>query len=373
MKILFCDNRLGGLLGFRIDVIRHFIQQGHEVILVCPKPTTDWDKLGQNNLPKVRIEYVPMNVNGHNPFADLKTMLFYWKLFRKEHPDCIFTYTIKPNIYAGLVARVLRIRTISMIAGLGYAFMGQGVFKRLLRSIYRFSLRHAEKIMVLNKSNYDTLLQFHFATTDQLILLHGGEGANLVNYPYAPSSYTDGVTFLMVSRILYDKGYTEFIEAAKYVLQRNADVKFELLGPTAYDSPMGVPHSVLETDRSLGIINYLGVSEHVVQLLSRPNIVVVLPSYYAEGLNRSLMEACAVGRPIITTDIPGCKEAVDHDKNGYIVPIKDIHALAEAMLQFISLSEEQKRAMAQHSHELAVQRFDVRKVIDVYNRILLPK
>lgn len=369
MKVLFCDNRLGGLLGFRIDIIRHLHQQGHEIVLVAPRPSSDWDKIG-TKIDGVRIVYVKMDPNGHNPIADIKLFNQYIHIFRKERPQLLFTYTIKPNIYAGLAARLLHIRTISMVAGLGYAFEGNSILKRMIRCMYQFGIRAAEKILVLNQNNYDTLLQYRFATENQLVLLQSGEGVNLEHYPYAPSSYTDGVIFLMVSRILYNKGYTEFVEAAKYVLRHNTKVRFELLGPTAYDSPMGVPHYVLDTDRSVGTFNYLGVSNHVAQLLSRPNIVLVLPSYYPEGLNHSLMEACAVGRPIITTDIPGCKETVDHEKNGYIVPIKDIHALAAAMERFIQLNEEQKQAMAQHSYTLAKTRFDIQKVIQLYDTLI---
>ncbi|MBQ0076631.1 MAG: glycosyltransferase family 4 protein [Bacteroidales bacterium] len=369
MKILFCDNRLGGLLGFRIDIIRHLHQQGHEIVLVVPPPSSDWDKVGIQ-IEGVKIVYVAMNPNGHNPIADIKLFNQYIRIFKQEHPNLIFTYTIKPNIYANISARLLHIRTISMVAGLGYAFEGSSLLKRMIRRMCQLGLRAAEKILVLNQNNYDILLEHRFATKDQLVLLQGGEGVNLACYPYAPSSYADGVTFLMVSRILYNKGYREFVGAARYVLKRNSNVRFELLGPTAYDSPMGVPHQVLEADRSSGAFNYLGVSNHVAQLLSRPNVVLVLPSYYPEGLNRSLMEACAVGRPIITTNIPGCQETVDEDKNGYLVPIKDVHALAAAMERFIQLDEDKKQTMAQHSYMLAKERFDVQEVIQLYETLI---
>ncbi|MBQ0088151.1 MAG: glycosyltransferase family 4 protein [Prevotellaceae bacterium] len=368
MKILFCDNRLGGLFGFRIDVIRHFIQQGHEVVLVCPKPETEWDRIGQTDLQHVRIVYIPMDANGKNPIKDLHLMMSYYSLFCKERPDWIITYTIKPNIFGGLAARLLHIPVVSMIAGLGYAFDGNSVFKKLLRCLYRFGLKKTRRVLVLNQSNYDTVLAYHLTTQDKLILLNGGEGVNLDQYPATQADFTNGVTFLVISRVLYDKGYQEYVDALAK-MPKDSQTHFQWLGPTAFDSPLGVPQKVFEADCQKGYFEYLGVTNDVTQYMGKVNAVIVLPSFYLEGMNRSLMEACAMGRPIITTNIPGCREMVDEGKNGFWIPPRDSQALAEAMLQFISLSEEQKRAMAQFSHKLALQKFDVRKVIDVYDRI----
>lgn len=367
MKVLFCDNRLGGLLGFRIDVIRHFIQQGHEVVLVCPQPSSEWDKIGQTNLDNVRIIYVPMEANGQNPIKDLRLMMSYYRLFRRERPDCIITYTIKPNIYGGLAARLLHIPVVSMIAGLGYAFEGNGVAKKMLRTLYRMGLKNVKNVLVLNQSNYDTVLLHHLTTKEKLILLPGGEGVNLNQYPVSQADFKDGTTFLVISRVLYDKGYQEFVDALTQMPKDN-HTHFQWLGPTAFDRPFGVPQKVFETDCQKGIFEYLGVTNDVKQYMGRKDVVIVLPSYM-EGMSRSLMEACAMGRPVITTDIPGCREMVDKGKNGFLIPQGDSKALANAMSCFISLPEEHKRAMAQYSHKLALQKFDVKKVIDVYKRI----
>lgn len=367
MKLLFCDNRLGGLLGFRIDVIRHFVKQGHEVVLVCPQPESDWDKIGQTDISNVRIIFVPMQANGLNPLKDLQLFIALVKIFRKEHPDKIITYTIKPNIYGGLAARLLHIPVVSMIAGLGYAFEGNSLLKKLLRCWYRFGLKKAQNVLVLNQSNYDTILAYHLTTQDKLILLEGGEGVNLDLYPVSEADFTCGVTFLIISRVLYDKGYQEFVDALTQ-MPKDDHTHFQWLGPTAYNRPFGVPKEIFEADCQSGVFEYLGVTNDVPKYVGQKNVVIVLPSYM-EGMSRSLMEACAMGRPIITSDIPGCREMVDEGKNGFLIPPRDSKTLANVMSHFISLSEEQKRAMAQYSHKLALQKFDVRKVIDVYDRI----
>lgn len=369
MRIVFCDNRLGGLLGFRRDIILHFVEQGYEVTLVAPKATTNWDKVGKV-IPCVKIVHVPMAPNGLNPISDIRTLLAYRAIFKKLHPDIVFTYTIKPNIYAGLAARWLGIPSVSMLAGLGYMFAGNNLLRRIIRQFYKWGISHSRRVLVLNRPNYDQLLERHMVDPEKLILLPGGEGVNLRDYAQQPANYTNGITFLMVSRVLYDKGYTEFVQAAKVVRNKAPRVRFEILGPLAYDSPMGVEDSVFEADRTAGHFRYLGVTNDVAEYVGRPNVVVVVPSKYGEGLNRSLMEACAIGRPIITTDIPGCRETVEEGKNGYLVPKGDTAKLIQSIKKFIALSEEQKEAMAAYSHQLAEERFNVQDVIAVYDRII---
>lgn len=369
MRIVFCDNRLGGLLGFRRDIILHFVEQGYDVTLVVPKATTNWDKVGKV-IPCVKIVHVPMTPNGLNPISDIHTLFAYRSIFKKLRPDIIFTYTIKPNIYAGLAASWLGIPSVSMLAGLGYMFMGNSWLRRLILRFYKWGISHSRKVLVLNQSNYDQLLERKMVTSERLILLPGGEGVNLTEYAQQPADYSKGITFLMVSRVLYDKGYTEFVQAAKVMRGKSPRVRFELLGPLAYDSPMGVEDAVFEADRTAGFFRYLGVTNDVADFVGRPNVVVVVPSKYGEGLNRSLMEACAIGRPIITTDIPGCRETVEQGKNGYLVPKGDTSHLIRAIKQFMALSEDDKRAMANHSHQLATKRFDVQDVIAVYDRII---
>lgn len=369
MKIVFCDNRLGGLLGFRRDIILHFVEQGYQVTLVAPKAITNWDMVGKP-LPCVRIVNVPMNPNGINPFADFNTFLAYRRVFHEIKPDVIFTYTIKPNIYAGLAARGLNIPVVSMLAGLGYMFSKNSGIYRLIRRIYKYSLSTAKRVFVLNKMNYDKILELNMVEPDRLMLLTGGEGVNLMDYPFSPAAYSSGINFIMVSRVLYDKGYTEFVQAAKVVRSKTSHVRFEILGPLDYGSPMGVEDSVFEADRTAGYFRYLGVTNDVCEYVGRPNTVVVVPSKYGEGLNRSLIEACAIGRPIITTDIPGCRETVEDGKNGYLVPKGDTAKLIQAIKRFIALPEAERVKMAKYSHELAVQRFDVQKVIEIYDQVI---
>lgn len=366
-KILFCDNVLWGLVNFRGSVIRHFVQQGDEVVLVAPQ---DDESIMKVDIPE-GVRYIPVRLNrcSRNPFTDLIYCAHLYRIYRKEHPDYIFHYTIKPNVYGSIAARLAGINCTGMVAGLGYGLLGDGMLSRLLAVMYRYAFKYVSSIFVLNKFNYQYLLDHKFCTSAQLRLFKGGEGVDLSAYPYVREESGSPVVFLMVGRVLYDKGYREYVQAAKIVKQQYPDVCCQLLGMLDETYPAHVDEEELKRDVEEGTIEYLASTNDVMQYLGRSGVVVVLPSYF-EGLSRSLMEACAVGRPIIATDIPGCRETVDEGKNGFLVKVKDSSSLAEGMLRYLSLSDAEKQAFSRHSRKKAEETFDVRQVIKEYEKDL---
>lgn len=366
-KILFCDNVLWGLVNFRGSVIRHFVQQGDEVVLVAPQ---DDESIMKVDIPE-GVRYIPVRLKrcSRNPFTDLIYCAHLYRIYRKEHPDYIFHYTIKPNVYGSIAARLAGINCTGMVAGLGYGLLGDGMLSRLLAVMYRYAFKYVSSIFVLNKFNYQYLLDHKFCTSAQLRLFKGGEGVDLSAYPYVREESGSPVVFLMVGRVLYDKGYREYVQAAKIVKQQYPDVRCQLLGMLDETYPAHVDEEELKRDVEEGTIEYLASTNDVMQYLGRSGVVVVLPSYF-EGLSRSLMEACAVGRPIIATDIPGCRETVDEGKNGFLVKVKDSSSLAEGMLRYLSLSDAEKQAFSRHSRKKAEETFDVRQVIKEYEKDL---
>lgn len=374
MKILFCDNALTSLINFRRDVISYFLESGCEVVLVAPKieENKKMEKTVPDGCKVYAIEMEPVSVN---PFKDIAYFCRLLKIYRRESPDIVFHYTIKPNIYGTFAARLCRFKTVAMVAGLGYVFTGNGLLNKMSCLLYRSMLLLSHKVISLNRRNYKLLLDRKFARKRQMILFDSGEGVNLKHYSYKKSKF-DSVTFLMVARVLYDKGYDEYVAAARIVKSKYPDTKFKLLGPLDVVSPMGVPKDVVNKDVSDGIIEYMGITNNVQSVMEHPNVVSVLPSYH-EGMSRSLMEACAMGKPIITTNIPGCRETVDHDVNGFLVAVKQVDSLAEAMIRFIELPKEKKIAMAEASHRKALKRFDVNNVLvqyrDIVNELLAKK
>lgn len=371
MKLLFCDNTIWGLVNFRGAVFKHFYEQGAEIVLVAP---TDAHTEMKTQVPDY-VRFVPVRLNrtSKNPLEDLAYMARLWRIYRQERPDCIFHYTIKPNIYGSLAAKLAGLRSIAMVAGLGYAFSGASLTDRIAQALYRFGLRYAERIFVLNESNKELLIERHIVKKEKVVLLHGGEGIDTnVLQEGRPVKEGTPVTFLMVARALYDKGYAEFIEAARQLKEQGLKADCCLLGPIDESYPNAVSRQTIEADAAQGLVRYLGFSTHPLDTMRKEGIVIVLPSYH-EGMSRSLMEACALGKPIITSDIPGCREMVEDGKNGYLVPAKDGKALAEAMSRYLSLDWQSQAQMGHESRRIALERYDIRHVIAAYERVLYNK
>lgn len=362
--IVFCDNSLYMLMNFRSEIINSFVERGWKVIIIVPHEERN-KEIQKRLSPKIKLHTLNFNPTGLNPINDYKYYRTLRAIYKKEKPDIIFHYTIKPNIYGTLAAKANSIRSVILLAGLGYMFEGDSTIKKFGRRLYKHAMHKADKVIVLNKANRDQMLNEKYVDHSKLIHFPAGEGVSLKSYPYEEMNF-DTTRFLMIARILYDKGYQEYVDAAKIVKAKYPDVKIELLGPLAPQSPMGVPYSVIQKDMNDGYIDYLGVTDDVTRYLKKDGTVMVVPSKYLEGLNRSLMEACAMGRPVITTDIPGCKETIDHGKNGFLVPPSNAEALAKAMIDFIELPKEKKKEMAKASYLRAVELFDIRQVVDHY-------
>lgn len=367
MKAIFCNNYLPGQIHFRGDVMNHFHRNGWEIVVVVPENTATEAMLSCLDQSWKRY-LLKTDCNSMNPINDLRYLNELRKIYRKERPDIVFHYTIKPNIYGTIAARMAGVRNVAMVAGLGYMFDGNSMAKCLGRALYRFGLGKADRVFALNESNCKTLLEGNYVKQENLIHLKGGEGVNLSTYPFRPMHFNT-TRFLMVARVLYDKGYSEYVESARIVKQKYPEVNIELLGPLASDSPMGVPEEVVMRDHENGAISYLGETDDVQSFVLRDGVVVVVVSKYLEGLNRSLMEACAMGRPIITTTNPGCKETVDNGVNGFLVAPENARQLADAMIRFIELPAEDKIRMSEASHRKAVEIFDVKNVIRSFSEV----
>ncbi len=367
MKILFSDNTLWGLLNFRGHVIRHFIQCGHEVVIVAPQDKTSDMKA---SVP-ANIRFIPIKMERSktSPTADLRYFFDILKIYRKEKPDYIFHYTIKPNIYGSMAAKILGLRSTLMMAGLGYTFSNDKLISRIARRLYKIGVSCSERVLLLNKDNYNEVVRRKFCSSNKITLLEGGEGVDTEAFPYQNNT-SDTTTFLYIGRILYDKGYREFVNCAKEIHRDFPQVRFEVLGTFDKSYPKCVDEKEFEDDCNSGAIKYLGFTSDVRKILARKGIVVVIPSFYGEGLNRSLMEACASGKPIITTNIGGCRETVIDQGNGFLIVPKSTSELVNAVKHYLSLTTEEKHRMSLQSRQLAEQHFDIRKVIDVYERIV---
>ena len=360
-RILICSNTAWSLYNFRRSLIVELVARGYDVLAVAPHDEYAAQLLALG----CRYIALEMDNGGTSPLRDLGLLLRFWGLLRQERPVAFLGYTIKPHVYGSLAAHTLGIPVINNIAGLGAAFSRPSWLTRIVKLLYRLALGRSRRVFFQNREDRSLFMGERLVREAQSALLPGS-GVDLTHFsPRTPRLASGEFRFLLVARMLWDKGVGEFVEAARRVRQRHPASRFQLLGFLDVPNPAAIPRSVVEEWAAEGAIEYLGVTNDV-----RPHLAdadcIVLPSYYREGVPRSLIEAAAMGRPIITTDWPGCREVVDAGRNGFLCPPRDASALAAAMQQMIALTPEQRSAMGAQSRRLAEERYDERIVIRRY-------
>ena len=357
MHILIIGALPKSLANFRGDLIRTLVCSGHRVTTmaapVSPQIIRQIEGLG------VEFQPFPVQRNGLNPWKDILTFISLYKTFRETKPDIVMAYTIKPVIWGGLAACLAgNARFYALITGLGFAFEGQGikrnVLKKMVTWLYRLALIKAERVIFQNRDNLNTFVSLNIIPRNKCTIVNGS-GVNTQHFEYTP--FRSGpTTFLLIARLLGEKGIKEYARAARKVKKRYPEAVCNLLGPED-PSPDGVPLAEVQNWHEEGIIHYLGATNDVRLYLAGCH-VYVLPSYH-EGMPRTVLEAMATGRPILTTDVPGCRETVSQGDNGFLVPSKDADALAERMIWFIE-NRDQCERMGKRSREIAEEKFDVR-------------
>ena len=347
------------LINFRGELIRALVSSGHRVTAMAAPTSADQihaiESLGTNFRP------FPIQRNGLNPFYDLQTVFALRKAFREIKPDVMLAYTIKPIIWGSFaLSGYQRVRFFALIEGLGYAFQHAGIKRKILTQLvtflYRAALKKAQRVIFLNKDNKQLFLKQGIVGQSQPCIVNG-TGIDLDLFTVAPFPSGDTI-FLTIARLLGEKGLREYAEAARLVKQRYSKVSFRLIGPPD-TSPDGIAIQEVLNWQAKGMVEYLGATQDVRPFIADCH-VYVLPSYH-EGMPRTILEAMAMGRPILTTDVPGCRETVVSGDNGFLVPKADPQALAECMFWFLEHHEEWSR-MGQSSRRIAEDRFDIHKV-----------
>jgi glycosyltransferase involved in cell wall biosynthesis len=365
MRIALIGTTAGCVLGFRTDLIKTLVQHGHSVYAFA----LDYDDVSKQKVRALGAEPVDYTFarTGVNPFSDISNTYRLAKRLKGLQLDLVFSYFSKPVIFATLAAVFARVkRRIGMLEGLGYIFTdhpnGNGVKITLLRRIqvmlYRISFRFLERIIFLNPDDPVDLLQRYNIKVPQVSVL-GGIGLNLAEYPYSEPPKAP-VSFIFVGRLLAEKGVNEFIGAAKKIKESFPEVKCVMLGGLDEENPGGLTASRLSLLTQEGTVIHPGHVENVQEWLQNAS-VFVLPSYYREGVPRSTQEAMAIGRAIITTDVPGCRETVVDGVNGFFVKPWSPGDLAAKMKKFIE-NPELIVSMGLESHKMAREKFDATEV-----------
>lgn len=360
-KIILLGSYADSLLHFRGALIRRLIKEGHEVLGVTPPPKTT-EVITKLESWGARFRSIPLDRTGIHPGKDLQTLLRLHQLFLREEPDVFLGYTIKPVVYGLLAAWLADIPArYAMITGLGTAFMeAENIRQFLLQSLasllYSLSLRTSQKVIFQNPDDAYLFCARRLVGGPEEVALVNGSGVDLDHF--RPASLPEHTSFLMIARLLIDKGVHEYVDAARQIRRHHPNVAFRLVGYID-ESPRSIDADDLQSWIDEGVIEYLGRLKDVRPAIANCS-VFVLPSY-REGTPRTVLEAMAMARGIITTDVPGCRQTVDIDRNGFLVPTKDAQALARAMTHFIG-EDHLIESTGRESRIIVGERFDVHKV-----------
>jgi glycosyltransferase involved in cell wall biosynthesis len=362
-KIGMVVNEAWNMYNFRGGLIKKLIANGYEVIVIAPTDKFD-EKLKELG---ARVVDVKINSKGTNPVEDFKLIFELRKIYKKEKLDIVFNYTIKPIIYGTIAAKLAKVIPIAVTTGLGYAFIKEGKVTKVVEKLYRFSLKFAKEVWFLNENDKKVFLERKLVDPQKVFLLNG-EGIDTDHFkPLEKEMKKDGkIKFLMIARALWDKGVKEYCEAAEIIKNKHLDkeIEFLFLGKIGVPNPSAVPKEYIEDYHKRGIINYLGVVDDVTAIISDSSCFV-LPSY-REGISRVIMENAAMGKPVIASDVPGCRELVDDGKTGYLCIPRDSKDLAQKMEWFINLSEDKKINSGKLGREKMIKEFSEQMVVEVY-------
>ena len=364
-KFLIIGGECISLMKFRGELLKSIMINKYKVYACAGgnyDPIKNWFK-------EEGINFIPLQLNrtGINPISDLNYIFQLVKIIREVNPDIILAYTVKPVVYGLIASKICNIKNCyALITGLGYAFIPSFSFKKKIIKIiifllYKFSLKKAKSIFFQNQDDLKLFKDEKIISNFENSVIVNGSGVNLDYYKFKPlSAKIKKINFLLIARLLKDKGIYEYVEAAKIIKKSypERELSFSLLG--SFDTnPSAITYNEIKKWTNKGIINYLGETNDVRPFIEQCS-VYVLPSY-REGMPRSVLEAMSIGRPIITTNVPGCKETVVHGKNGYIVKMKSSNELVKAMSKMIN-NVKQLQKMGSYSRKLVAERFNVYNV-----------
>lgn len=350
--VLFLANHDVVIYNFRLELVEELLKQKHKVIISCPygERIDGLVKLGAIH------KNISINRHGMNPIHDFKLIQQYKKLIKEIKPDIIFSYTIKPNIYGAIAAKKYNVPFVANITGLGIAFHSSSLKKALCITLYKIAFKRIQRVFFQNLDNQQFFIKHKIAIGKHAIL--PGSGVNTDRYPYASLPCHDG--FLFAARIMKDKGIDLFLKAAKRLKKSYPNVDFFVCGFCDDDNYI----KVLSEYEKDGIIKYYGMVKNTIDFYSKASCVV-LPSYH-EGMSNTLLEAASCGRPIITSNIPGCMETVNDEKTGFLFECGNEGDLFNKMRNFLHLSYEDKKKMGNNAREKMKNEFDRNIVVKRY-------
>ncbi|CAA6805696.1 MAG: Lipid carrier : UDP-N-acetylgalactosaminyltransferase (EC / Alpha-1,3-N-acetylgalactosamine transferase PglA (EC; Putative glycosyltransferase [uncultured Aureispira sp.] len=361
LKIGIVLNTAWNIYNFRLGLVNAFLAAGHQVYAIAPVDdfVSEIEATGCTFIPVHHLSR-----KGMNPIQDLRFGYELYKIYQSKDLDVVLHYTIKPNIYGCLAAGRAKVKSISTVTGLGYSFLKEGLVNKIANRLYQMAFKSGTRIAFQNRDDKKLFEDLSLCPASKTTLIKGS-GINTTHFKPMPKKKTyEKLIYLFVGRLLYDKGVTELFEAAQQFKKQCPETEIWVVGAIDDGNPSAVAKAEVEAQEANGTIRYWGVSKDVRSIMQEAD-VVVLPSY-REGLPRVMLESLAMGKPIITTDTAGCRETIRDTKNGFIVPVKDAAALANAMFRMYQLSDEARQEMGRFGREMALQEFDEQAIIKRY-------
>ncbi|MGL6064068.1 MAG: glycosyltransferase family 4 protein [Fusobacteriaceae bacterium] len=361
MKIMFVANKLWDIYIFRGRTIKKLVEDGHEIVVIAP----DDKRIDIERELGVKVIDIAVDKRGINPIKDLKLMMTLIKIYKKEKPNLIFHYTIKLNIYGTLAAKFLNKKNIAVITGLGYSFVSKGIISKLAKILYKFSMKFANEVWVLNSDDKNVLLEERITQEEKIFILPS-EGVDIEKYkPVESKRVDDKIIFLMIARAFYDKGFGEYSKVAKILKEKyGPKIEFQFLGALGESQRSGIDEQEMKKLQEEGNIIYLGITNDVPSIVKGCDCIV-LPSY-REGMSMVLLEGAAMEKPLIATNVTGCKEIIENEKTGFLVKVKSVSSLLEGMEKFINLSKEERVRLGVLGREKIMKEYQDDIIIKIY-------
>lgn len=355
MKVLILSNSDEGIYRFRKELLIELLKDNEVFVSVL---NGRYVKL----IEELGCKYVPIEFNrkGTNPIKDLKLYSDYKRILNEIKPDVVLTYTIKPNVYGGLACQSKNIPYISTITGLGSAIENGGLLQKISLTLYKIGLRKVNKVFFQNDENMHFMLNKKVVNKERVKLV-SGSGVNLEEYTYLDYPDDKTIDFVYVGRIMREKGFDQYVDAAKHITSEYSNVKFHVCG--MYEDEY---KDLVEALQKKNVLTYHGNVMDMKNEIYKNIQCTIHPSYYAEGLSNVLLETCACGRSIITTDKAGCKEVVQNGYNGFVARQKDSLDLINKIKKFINLTYEQRKQMGLNARSYVEKNFDRKVVIGSY-------
>lgn len=362
-KVAIISNTSWYLFNFRINLIKSLIVEGYNVITIAPidEYTSILEKIGCIHFN------AEIDSKSKNPFRDIALTINLIRIFRTAEPDILLNYTTKPNIYGTLAGSYFHIPSINNIAGLGSGFVNESLTTKLLRILYRYSQKKAEVVFFQNPDDFSEFVDKKMVKASKCSILPGsGVDLSRFNLSQIPPINEIKFTFLLISRMLYSKGIEILYSAAKQIYDNgNHNFSIRLIGENGVNNSDAIPIAQIQNWEKDPFIEYIGKTDNIKPFIEKAHCII-LPSFYREGTPRSILEGLAMGRPIITTNMPGCKTTVIEGVNGYLVPPRDVESLVIKMNLLMSLNFCKLQEMGLKSRQLAEEKFDEKIVIQKY-------